>query len=342
MAYNTSKLTKLAALKALAQKVQSDYALKKDLTALSEKVEGLVTAGGEPNKLEGIKINGELLTLADKIANILIKESTANGKISVNDVDVPIHGLAALAYKSEVAEGDLAAALKAIIDAKAKQSDLDALKGDGEGSISKMIDTAINKFATDVTDDNVVNSYKELIDWVAKHGPEATTMAAGISENKTAIANLKDFVGTLPTGATSTTVVAYITEAINTLLTDYAKTSDVNTSLGKKADKVTNATAGNFAGLDANGNLTDSGKAAADFVAAEAGKRLMTDAEGTKLEGVAANATKVEKSETNGNIKINGTEVTVYTEPDDVVHGAIATDEEVTAMLNEVFGGAAT
>ena len=35
MAYDTSKLTKLAALKALAQKVQSSYALQKDLTALS-------------------------------------------------------------------------------------------------------------------------------------------------------------------------------------------------------------------------------------------------------------------------------------------------------------------
>lgn len=33
-----------------------------------------------------------------------------------------------------------------------------------------------------------------------------------------------------------------------------------------KADKVTGATAGNFAGLDANGNLVDSGKKAADFV----------------------------------------------------------------------------
>lgn len=341
MAYDTSKLTKLAALKALAQKVQSDYALKKDLTALSEKVEGLVTAGGEPNKLEGIKINGKLLTLADKIADILIQESTANGKISVNEVDVPIHGLAALAYKSEVAESDLAAALKAIIDAKAKQSDLDALKGDGEGSISKMIDTAINKFATDVTDDNVVNSYKELIDWVATHGPEATQMAGNISANKTAIANLKTLVGTLPEGATSTTVVAYITEAINTLLTDYAKTSEVNANLGKKADKVANATNGHFAGLDANGNPTDSGKAADDFVAAEPGKRLMTDTEGTKLKGIAANATKVEKSETNGNMKINGTEVTVYTEPNDVVHGAIATDVEVTAMLNEVFGATA-
>lgn len=356
MAYDTSKLTKLAALKALAQKVQSDYALKKDLTALSDKVEGLITAGGEPNKLEGIKVNGTLLTLTDKIADILIRESTANGNISVNNVDVPIHGLAALAYKSEVGEGDLAAALKAILDAKAKQSDLDILTGDGEGSISKMIDAAINKFATDVTDDKVVNSYKELIDWVAQHGPEATKMASGISENKTAIANLKTLVGTLPEGATSTTVVAYITEAINALsigdyakttevtaaitaaLADYAKTSDVNTSLAKKADKVANATNGHFAGLDANGNLTDSGKKASDFVAAEAGKRLMTNAEGTKLGGIAEGATKVEASTANGKVKINGTEVTVYTEPTDVVHGAIATDTEVTEMLNEVFG----
>ena len=356
MAYDTSKLTKLAALKALAQKVQSDYALKKDLTALSDKVEGLITAGGEPNKLEGIKVNGTLLELVDKIADILIKESTANGNISVNNVDVPIHGLAALAYKSEVGEGDLAAALKAILDAKAKQSDLDILTGDGEGSISKMIDAAINKFATDVTDDKVVNSYKELIDWVAQHGPEATKMASGISENKTAIANLKTLVGTLPEGATSTTVVAYITEAINALsigdyakttevtaaistaLAAYAKTSDVNANLAKKADKVANATNGHFAGLDANGNLTDSGKKASDFVAAEAGKRLMINAEGTKLSGITENATKVEASATNGNVKINGTEVTVYTEPADVVHGAIATDTEVTEMLNEVFG----
>lgn len=356
MAYDTSKLTKLAALKALAQKVQSSYALQKDLTALSERVDGLITAGGEPNKLEGIKVNGTLLTLTNKIADILIHESTANGNISVNNVDVPIHGLAALAYKSEVSESDLASTLKAILDAKAKQADLDILTGTGEGSISKMIDAAINKFATDVTDDDVVNSYKELIDWVATHGPEATQMASGISENKTAIANLKTLVGTLPEGATSTTVVAYITEAINALsigdyakttevtaaintaLAAYAKTSDVNTSLAKKADKVANATNGHFAGLDANGNLTDSGKKASDFVTAEAGKRLMTNAEGTKLGGIAEGAAKVEASTINGNVKINGTEVTVYTEPADVVHGAIATDTEVTEMLNEVFG----
>lgn len=86
------------------------------------------------------------------------------------------------------------------------------------------------------------------------------------------------------------------------------------------------------------GNLTDSGKKPADFVAAETGKRLMTDAEGTKLGDIAEGATKVEKSATNGNVKINGVETVVYTEPSDVIHGTVASDEDVTAMLTEVFG----
>ncbi len=225
---STTKHTTIEQLKKLALRTKSEIGLiDAKVTGLTTKVNDLVTAGGEPNKLEGIKVNGTLLALTDKIA-----EGKTNGTISANGVDIPVHGLAALAYKSEVAESDLAAALKAIIDAKAKQADLDTLTGDGEGSISKMIDAAINKFATDVTDDNVVNSYKELIDWVAKHGPEATKMAGGISENKTAIADLKTLVGTLPEGATSTTVVAYITEAINALsIGDYAKTTEVTTAI---------------------------------------------------------------------------------------------------------------
>lgn len=44
----------------------------------------------------------------------------------------------------------------------------------------------------------------------------------------------------------------------------YATTSQIPSVTGK-ADKVTGATNGNFAGLDSNGNLTDSGKKASDF-----------------------------------------------------------------------------
>ena len=42
--------------------------------------------------------------------------------------------------------------------------------------------------------------------------------------------------------------------------------ADVETALGNKADKVSSATNGNFAGLDSNGNLTDSGKSSSDFL----------------------------------------------------------------------------
>ena len=103
-----------------------------------------------------------------------------------------------------------------------------------------------------------------------------------------------------------------------------------------KADKVTGATTGNLAALDGEGNLTDSGKKPADFVAAEAGKRLMTDAEGEKLAGVSEGATKTAASSTNGNVNIDGKEVVVYTEPENVLHDEDVEDfsaEEIAALL---------
>lgn len=71
------------------------------------------------------------------------------------------------------------------------------------------------------------------------------------------------------------------------------------------------------------------------YVAKEEGKELITTEEKTKLTGIAEGATKVEQSQTNGNIKINGEEVTVF-------EAEIATDEEVTEMLDEVFGSTTT
>lgn len=48
--------------------------------------------------------------------------------------------------------------------------------------------------------------------------------------------------------------------------TDYARADHVHPSDTTKADKVTSVTNGNLAGLDANGNLTDSGVAPGDFL----------------------------------------------------------------------------
>ena len=56
-----------------------------------------------------------------------------------------------------------------------------------------------------------------------------------------------------------------------------------------KADKVANATNGNFAGLDANGNLTDSGSKAADFDAAGAAATAKSEVIGEFTDASSAN-----------------------------------------------------
>lgn len=84
--------------------------------------------------------------------------------------------------------------------------------------------------------------------------------------------------------------------------TGIAKTdlaADVQASLGKadtalqasdiadKADKVSGATADNFAGLDANGNLKDSGSKASDFATAAQGAKADSAIQTVKVNGVA-------------------------------------------------------
>lgn len=239
MAYDTTKLTKLAHLKSLAQKVANECATKTELSALSTKVDNLEKAGGEPNVLEGVKVNGTALAIADKMVDLLIATGSTNGTLAVNGIDVALKGLAALAYKAEVSESDLDAALKAVITAKAEQTDVTALQtavntlnGTGDGSVKKTVDDAIDDFATKVSDDGTVNTIKELVDWVAEHGPEAAQMAADIKANADDIDALEALVGTLPEGATSTTVVAYIAEAIAAIgIGDYAKTSEVTAAI---------------------------------------------------------------------------------------------------------------
>lgn len=67
------------------------------------------------------------------------------------------------------------------------------------------------------------------------------------------------------TSAAGTKVQVEVAEA-NGVITGVTVTeTGLDTALGTKADKVTGATEGNFAGLDSNGNLTDSGHKHSDY-----------------------------------------------------------------------------
>lgn len=203
------------ALRAIAEDNNKRFATKAEHNILAQKVEDLATAGGEPNKLEGVKVNGTALSIADKMVDILIASGTANGSVSANGVDVMIKGLAALAFKAQVSESDLDAALKTVIDAKASGADVTALSG----KVTALIGDDANKSARTIANEELAKqlipeSAKESLDtlseiaaWIQQHPDDATAM-------NNAINALKTLVGTLPEGATSTTIVGYITEAI--------------------------------------------------------------------------------------------------------------------------------
>lgn len=202
------------------------------------KLAGIAT-GAQVNVLEGVKVNGIALSIASKIVELTITLGTSNGTIAVNGTDIAIKGLAALAYKAKVSKADIDSALEAVINAKAEQSTvsslsgkIDVLNGSGKGSVKKAIDDAFNDFATKVTDDGVVNSYKELIDWVAQHGGEATQMAA-------AIAKIEDLLDGIGGTGEPTTVNNAIASAINKLnIGNYYTKSETKTELDKKVDKI--------------------------------------------------------------------------------------------------------
>ena len=77
MAYNVEKLTKLKALKQLAERIQTDFATKRELSELSGRVEDLVTAGGEPNVITAVKVNGAAQTVTDKAVDIAVPVSVS-------------------------------------------------------------------------------------------------------------------------------------------------------------------------------------------------------------------------------------------------------------------------
>ena len=76
---------------------------------------------------------------------------------------------------------------------------------------------------------------------------------------------------------------------------------DLTSAFAAKADKVAKATAGNFAGLDSEGNLTDSGKKAANFA---------TAAQGTLADSALQKA-DITTGSANGTIAVEGTDVAV-------------------------------
>ena len=316
MPYDETKLVKLGHLKTLATKLNTD------VTALKEQVEELVTTGGEPNKLEGVKVNGTALSIVEKMVDILIATGTGDGTIAVNGKDVAVKGLATL------------------------QQTLNTLVGNDSGKSARTI--ANEELAAQLIPDDAqesLNTLQEVADWIQDHPGDAAAM-------NTAITAIQAVIAGIGTDQTYTTVIGAIDQKITAALATIQASStnghlDVNGTdvtvythpahAAKKAGlyKVTVDAEGHVSAAEAvtKTDITGLGIPGQDTTysptVANGANGLMTGTDKAKLDGIAEGATKVEASTTPGNIKINGSETPVVT---------IAADGEVTEMLNEVFG----
>lgn len=241
-----SKHTTLDQLKMLAQRTKGEIdKVDSKVTTLSDRVDTLEGAGGQANVLEGVKVNGTALKIVDKIVDILIATGATNGTLAVNGIDVPVKGLAALAYKAQVSEADLDSALTAVLAAKAAKADVDVLIGTDTGKSARTIaNEELTKQLIPEGAQESLDTLTEIARWIQDHPDDAAAM-------NTAIAKLNE-----------------IAAGIGGEEDDYA------TVMAAIEGKITAAMA-----------------------------------------GIAQGATKVEKSDVNGNIKINGQETVVYTHP---------------------------
>lgn len=132
------------------------------------------------------------------ILSIVIPISAEEG----NKIELKTDGLYAPLYDDTVLAGKVAANEEAIA----------ILNGTEEGSVTKTVDEAINKFATELSDDGVVNTFKELVDYAAAHTSEIGEIVRDVEQNTTDIGTLNTDVSTIKDD--------YLTSADKTELTE--------------------------------------------------------------------------------------------------------------------------
>ena len=71
-----------------------------------------------------------------------------------------------------------------IAKSEANRVALDILNGNGEGSVDKKISDAINEFASNISDDNTINTFKELLEYAANNTSDVGNLIVSINDVK--------------------------------------------------------------------------------------------------------------------------------------------------------------
>ena len=330
---------------------QQDALLSGRIDEVVADIEGIISTGGEPNLLEGVKVNGQALTITDKMVDILIETGDENGTFKANGAAVAIKGLADLAFKSEITEDELSEALKASIAAKATNADLEALTvrvGNIEAAgyqnaqqVQEAIQAAIAASghahfeevesvpSAEDAEENVMylvmNDVTGHYDIYAKVG-ESVVLLDDTTVDLSAYAKTADVTAAISAAITGLNIDQYATDtelnaaieriaAVEAKFSDYYTKSEIDalfTNYYTKAE-VDAELAKKMNVADMGTYATDE-EAAAEADAAEAAAKAHAEEKATAAENAAK----------------------AYT--DEQLAAKTASDEEVNTMLGEVFG----
>ncbi len=253
--------------------------------------------------LSGYKTKQTAYTASGLGAGKTITDLTqnANGEISATAGDISITS-SQISDKSDTysSTGTTAVTGKAIA---AALGELDAEKTSSDGTnVQVKVTEADGKItAVNITTDNTENKNNKVTSWSSTPSdtkypseklvkdtidalPDITVTSSSVSDgtntfNKyvhpTTAGNKH-----IPTGGSSGQVLVY---GGSSGTASWGNAPADNT----KADKVANATSGNFAGLDSNGNLTDSGKKSSDFATSAQGSKADSAIQGVKVNGTS-------------------------------------------------------
>ena len=183
---------------------QAAQALADAKTYTNEEINKIVTGSGYATTNY---VDGKVASEAEARAKAIADEHTLISAEIDADVKVATDAIAAMdeAYKAADTilksdlEGQISAAKQEVSGevtslangaVKANTDAITKLNGNStvEGSVDKKILDALNDFMSKETADDVVNTYKELIDYAATHGAEAIEMATAIDNLEKSLA----------------------------------------------------------------------------------------------------------------------------------------------------------
>jgi len=236
--------------------------------------------------------------IADAQEAATYDDSDLQNRVGALEADAPNHALKTEVQAVSEELGDYKTANDAAVSANTNA--IAVLNGNSstEGSVDKKVADALNDFATKLSDDGTVNTYKELIDYAAEHGSEFTELVGEVDANTKALATLNGDAETA--GSVAAKIAAQAATDANT----YETKTDAGNKL-TEAKGYTDTAKAAVIGVSGNASSADTIYGAKKY-AEEKASAAQSAAEATAAGALAAAKTTLENADTALGQRIDG------------------------------------